>query len=139
MVTLFDTNVLIGAFDPASEFHAWADATLFEALSEGSAAVNPVILAELCVGDAEPETVQEKLRDLGVVFLDLPCSAAERAAEAFAACLTERRNAGAGSRSKTPLPDFFIGAHAELLAIPIATVDTGRYRTYFPTVNLRTP
>ncbi len=139
MVTIFDTNVLIYAFDPVSKFHQWADETLFEALSEGSAAINPVILAELCVGDAAPGTVRERLEGLGMTFLDLPCSSAERAAGAFAACLEERKRAGATETGKTPLPDFFIGAHAELLGAAIATVDTARYRTYFPKVSLLTP
>ena len=43
-----------------------------------------------------------------------------------------------GSRT-TGLPDFFIGAHAQVLGIPILTRDAGRYKTYFPTVPLISP
>jgi predicted nucleic acid-binding protein len=37
------------------------------------------------------------------------------------------------------LPDFFIGAHAQSLGVPILTRDEGRYRTYFPDVRLIVP
>ncbi len=40
---------------------------------------------------------------------------------------------------RTPLPDFFIGAHAQIMAWPLATADTSRFRTYFPSVQLMTP
>ncbi len=139
MVTLFDTNVLIYAFDPHSPFHEWAEDTLFRALSGDGAAINPVILVELCVGDSDPGSVQKNLQHLGMTFLDLPCSAAQRAGGAFAICLEERKRSGAGIGPKTPLPDFFIGAHAELLGVPLATIDISRYRTYFPNVVLVAP
>jgi predicted nucleic acid-binding protein len=139
MVTLFDTNTLIDAFDPASSFHDWARRTLHEALSHEGSAVNPVIVAELCVGDRSPGTVAGRLGRLGFVFLDLPCAASERAAEAFTDCLLARRESGSTTDRKVPLPDFFIGAHAELLNLTVASADASRYRTYFPAVKLLTP
>jgi predicted nucleic acid-binding protein len=38
-----------------------------------------------------------------------------------------------------PLPDFFIGAHAELMRWKLATRDVERYRLYFPAVELIEP
>ena len=55
MVTWFDTNALIYAFDLESPFHIEARESLLLALSGDGAAVNPVILAELGVGDLSPE------------------------------------------------------------------------------------
>lgn len=38
-----------------------------------------------------------------------------------------------------PLPDFYIGAHAEVEGHTLVTRDAARYRTYFPGVRLITP
>ncbi|MFP4070007.1 MAG: type II toxin-antitoxin system VapC family toxin [Opitutales bacterium] len=136
---LLDTNVFIYAFDPTSDFFEWARGTLRDAIRAGRASANPVILAELCVGDASPETVATRLTNMGVAFLNLKPEFAPRCATAFAAYLQARKNAGEPAKTRTPLPDFFIGAHAACLKLPIATVDTARYSTYFPEVELITP
>jgi len=138
-VILLDTNVLIDAFDPDAPFHTWASSLLRESLLGDGAAINPVILAELCVGDAHPDTVAERLQDLGVVLLDLPARASLRCAQAYAAFLENRRKQSGPAAPKIPLPDFFIGAHAAFLKLPLATADAGRYRTYFPEIELLTP
>jgi hypothetical protein len=40
---------------------------------------------------------------------------------------------------RSPLPDFYIGAQAAILDLGLITRDSGRYRTYFPTVQLICP
>ena len=136
---LLDTNVLIDAFDPAAAFHAWASSLLRKGLLGDGVAINPVILAELCVGDAHPDTVVGRLQDLGVVLLDLPARASPRCAQAYAGFLENRRKQAGPSAPKIPLPDFFIGAHAAFLNLPLATADEARYRTYYPEIQLITP
>lgn len=37
------------------------------------------------------------------------------------------------------LPDFFIGAHAAVLGLPLLIRDAKRYRTNFPSVVMVTP
>lgn len=134
-----DTNVSIDAFDPASPFHAWASALLrSERLGDG-VAIGPVVLTELCVGDSQPDHVAERLGSLGVVLLDLPVRASERCAAAYEAFLENRRIQAGGNAPKVPLPDFFIGAHAALLNLPLATADEARYRRYDPELQLITP
>jgi predicted nucleic acid-binding protein len=49
-----------------------------------------------------------------------------------------RYRAMGGSRTGV-LPDFFIGAHAEVERLPLLTRDVRRYRTYFPNVTLIAP
>ena len=45
-----------------------------------------------------------------------------------------------GRRSRTGvLPNFFIGAHAQVTGLPILTRDPRPYRTYFPEVEVIAP
>jgi len=67
------------------------------------------------------------------LWLPLPYAAGWIAAQAF---VTYRR---AGGTKTSPLPDFYIGAHAAAEGLTLATRDAARYRTYFPSVPLITP
>ena len=136
---LLDTNVLIDAFNPDSPHHHWASDILRDALVGSGAAANPVILAELMVGDADPATVAQRLEALGVELLDLPTRTAFRCATVYDGYLRRRRMHEDTLPPKCPLPDFFIGAHASILDLPLATADTGRYQTYYPEVQLLAP
>ena len=136
---LLDTNVLIYASTEGSPFLEWARHTIAAGVSEDGAAVNAVSLAEICVGDAESETVADRLRSWGVTLLDVPAAVAEPCAKAYLK-YRERRRAESGLGAPSlPLPDFFIGAHAQVMGWPLATADEGRFRTYFPSLTLRTP
>lgn len=134
-----DTNVLIYAADPGSRFHSWAREVITHHVATEGAMINPVILAELCVGEAHPERAATAIRSWGVDIVDLPFACAERCARAYAAYGTQRRKETGSTAPVVPLPDFFIGAHASLLNIALATADIGRYRTYFPELKLHTP
>jgi predicted nucleic acid-binding protein len=52
-------------------------------------------------------------------------------------CFIEYRKRGGLKAS--PLPDFYIGAHAATAGIPLLTRDGKRYRTYFPRIRLIEP
>ena len=136
---LLDTNVLIYASTDRSPFLEWARRTIAAGVSEDGAAVNAVSLAEICVGDAEPETVADRLRSWGITLLDVPAAAAEPCAKAYQEYRERRRAESGRDAPSLPLPDFFIGAHAQVMGWPLATADEGRFRTYFPTVTLLTP
>jgi predicted nucleic acid-binding protein len=136
---LLDTNVLIYASTDRSPFLEWARRTIAEGVSEDGAAVNAVSLAEICVGDAEPETVADRIRSWGITLLDVPAVVAEPCAKAYLEYRERRRAESGRDAPSLPLPDFFIGAHAQVMGWPLATADKGRFRTYFPSVTLRTP
>lgn len=63
----------------------------------------------------------------------LPFDAGFLAGKAYVTC--RRRG---GSR-RSPLADFYIGAHAAIAGHRLLTRDTKRYVTYFPTVSLIAP
>ena len=94
-------------------------------------AINPIIFSEVSVKIDSIELVNTSLSYFK--RLDLPYEAAFLAGKAFMAYI--KRKGGKTS----PLPDFFIGAHASILGIPLITRDTSRYRTYFPKLELISP
>jgi predicted nucleic acid-binding protein len=44
-----------------------------------------------------------------------------------------------GGSRRSPMPDFYIGAHAALTGLTLLTRDASRYRTYFPTLRIVAP
>lgn len=138
-MTLLDTNVLIYASDERAAHCRWARRTIAEAVAGEGAAVNAVSVAEVCVGDAEPQTVADRIRSWGVAVLDVPAAASEVCACAYAAYRTRRKTDAGKDAPRAPLPDFFIGAHAQVMRWTLATADADRFKTYFPSVPLKSP
>ena len=138
-MTLLDSNVLIYASDPGSARSAWARRTIARGVSTDGAAVNAVCLAELCVGEEDPGTLAHRIRGWGVETLDVPAAAAEVCAAAYRVYRERRRRQSGKGSPRTPLPDFFVGAHAQVMGWALATADTDRIRAYFPNVRLVAP
>lgn len=130
---LVDTNVLLDIFTDDARWRPWSERAVGDALVSGPVGVNPIIYAETSLAFADASALDRHLNDLMVVRLPLPYGAAFRAGRAF---LQYRRAGGARS---SPLPDFYIGAHAEADDLTLLTRDAGRYRSYFPSVTLMTP
>lgn len=136
---LLDTNVLVYAFDPDAPFCRWARETITDAVAGDGAAVNAMGLAEICVGDADPPTAADRIRSWGVEILDVPVAASDVCAMAYRKYRTRRVSRSDAPVPLMPLPDFFIGAHAQIMGWELATADRGRFHTYFPSVSLKMP
>ncbi len=102
------------------------------ALTLGPVYLNPIIYAEVAAAFDRPEELDRRLDALSVERSDIPYKAAFLASKAF---LKYRR---AGGIKISPLPDFFIGAHAATDGLTLITRDASRFRTYFPDVRLVT-
>ena len=136
---LLDTNVVIYAFDLDSPFCRWARETIVNAVASDGAAINAVSLAEICVGDRDPLTAGDRIRSWGVEILHVPAAAAGVCATAYGEYRKRRLSQSDISLPNMPLPDFFIGAHAKIMGLELATTDRTRFRTYFPSVSLKMP
>ena len=132
-MTLVDTNVLLDLATDDSQWFDWSVKTVEDEAAKGHLYINAVIYAELSTRYASVEAVDEFVAQTGVQIVEIPRTAAFLAAKAF----TRYRAAG-GTRTGV-LSDFFIGAHAATLDIPVLTRDVGRYRTYFPNLRLIAP
>ncbi len=94
--------------------------------------INLVIYAEMSVGYDSPELADDAIPS-AIEREIVPYEAAFLAGKAFA---RYRRRGGV---RRSPLPDFFIGAHAAVGGYRLLTRDPSRYRTYFPSVPLIAP
>lgn len=130
---LFDTNVLldIATADPA--WLGWSEGQFRSAAAQGPILINPIIYAELAPAFPTQSDLDQWLDPAVFHRLPLPYAAGWLAAQAF---VNYRRTGGTKS---SPLPDFYIGAHAEAEGLTLTTRDATRYRTYFPNVALITP
>lgn len=130
---LIDTNVLLDVLTDDPRWLAWSLHQLGAAALAGPLLINDIVYAELSVGFSTLERTDAAVAQAGVELVPIPRAALFLAGKVF----RSYRSAG-GSRSGV-LPDFFIGAHASVLGIPLLTRDPRRYRTYFPRLQLVTP
>ena len=132
-MTLIDTNVLIDILSDDPVWFEWSAASLEWRAHFGVMFINEIIFAELSVRMASAAEVEQALDELNVKLMRTPVQALFLAGKAY-----ERYRVAGGIRTGV-LPDLFIGAHAEITQWPILTRDIGRYRTYFPDVDLIAP
>ncbi len=130
---MIDSNVLLDIVTEDPVWFRWSEAAIQNAADTSRLVINAVIFAEVSVGYGRIEDMDAALSTNLLEREALPYEAAFLAGKAFA---TYRRR---GGLKRSPLPDFFIGAHAAIGRYRLLTRDAGRYRAYFPTVTLITP
>jgi len=131
--TLVDSNVIIDYLNLDGEWADWSAAMLSKAAEQGAVAINPVIYAEVSATYSSIEDVETALPHEYFVRATLPWEAAFLAGRSY----REYRRRGGAKRS--PLPDFYIGAHAAVTGMTLLTRDARRYRTYFPKLKIIAP
>lgn len=132
MPILVDSNVILDLVSRDPVWESWSSAALVQHAGRGLI-VNAMIYAELCAPAKGIAEVDSLLIQLELELSEIPRHALYLASQAH---LAYRRR---GGTRISGLPDFFIGAHAEAMGIPILTRDKGRYATYFPNVPLICP
>jgi predicted nucleic acid-binding protein len=133
MNTFFDTNVLIAIQDSTHKFHSWANDRFVESKVAGPIIITDIVYAEFCVGMASQENVDKFMSELGLELLRTGWSALFRASKA----IRDYRAQG-GGKTKL-LPDFIIGAHAEVEGAPLVTTDKGSFYKRFSQLVIISP
>ncbi|HET9554006.1 MAG TPA: type II toxin-antitoxin system VapC family toxin [Anaeromyxobacteraceae bacterium] len=133
MAVLVDSNVILDVATNDPIWGAWSAEALARAADESVLVINPIVFAEVSVGFGRIEELEDALPPELYRREPLPYEAAFLAAKSF---LAYRRR---GGRRVTPLPDFYIGAHAAVAGHQLLTRDARRYRTYFPRLVLIAP
>jgi predicted nucleic acid-binding protein len=132
-VYLVDSNVVLDIVKDDPIWVSWSAQALAEASLRGGVAINPIILAEVSVGFSDHDVFEQTISPDRFLRLSLPWEAAWVAGKAF---VDYRRRGGVRS---SPLPDFYIGAHAQVSGLTLITRDASRYRTYFQGIALIFP
>ncbi len=129
---LVDSNVILDLVTDDPRWADWSEQMLKRYAGTGSLYIDDLVYAEVSVGFQRIEELDQVLETGGFKHLPLPREALFLAGKVF---LQYRR---AGGVRSSPLPDFFIGAHAAVSDLLLLTRDKARYQTYFPTVELIT-
>jgi len=132
-VTLVDSCVLLDVITGDERWADWSAEQIAAAMDSGRVVINPLVYAEVSVGYETVEELEELLPASDYEREPLPYVAGFAAGKAF---LRYRRS---GGDKRSPLPDFYIGAHAAVAGYRLLTRDDRRYRRYFPTVHIISP
>jgi predicted nucleic acid-binding protein len=130
---LVETNVLV---DVLQNDLQWAEQSIAQLRAQSklhALAINPMIYAEMSLSFSTLEALDDVVLTMALQLRETPRPALFLAAKAYA--LYRRRG---GSKAQV-LPDFFIGAHAAVEGWPLLTRDPSRFKTYFPTLDVRAP
>jgi predicted nucleic acid-binding protein len=131
--TLVDSNVILDVLTEDREWVDWSSSMLAEAARADTLAINPLIYAEVAVRFERIEDLDETFPADYYRRLPLPWEAAFLAGQ----CFVKYRRRGGSRRS--PMPDFYIGAHAAVAGLTLLTRDARRYRAYFPSLRIVAP
>jgi predicted nucleic acid-binding protein len=131
--TLVDSNVLLDVFTEDTAWGDWSASMLAEAAAAGMLLINPIVYAEVSARFERIEDLDEALPSHYYRRVPLPWEAAFLAGQ----CFVKYRRRGGSRRS--PMPDFYIGAHAAVAGVTLLTRDARRYRVYFPSLRIIAP
>ena len=130
---LVDANVLLDVVTDNAQWGGWSASKLQELADTSPLAINPLIYAEVSAGFERIEDLERAVPRELYLRVPLPYEAAFLAEKCF---LRYRRRGGA---RRSPLPDFYIGAHAAVAGLRLLTRDARRYRDYFPSLEIICP
>jgi predicted nucleic acid-binding protein len=130
---LVDSNVLLDVATNDSTWAEWSGDALAECAEHAALVINPIIYAEVSIGFRKIEALDAALPRILYQREPLPWEAAFLAGKCFA---DYRRRGGVRN---SPLPDFYIGAHAAIGSLMLLTRDPAHYRSYFPKVEIVCP
>ncbi|MEE3716863.1 type II toxin-antitoxin system VapC family toxin [Tumidithrix elongata RA019] len=130
---MVDSNVILDILTEDKTWFEWSSQQLAYYAEQGDLLINPIIYAEISIGFSNITDLESALPLSFFRREPLPYEAAFSAGKAF---LTYRKR---GGERRSPLPDFYIGAHSMFAGYALLTRDATRDRTYFPEITLIAP
>jgi predicted nucleic acid-binding protein len=128
-----DSCVLLDLFTNDKQWADWSEHTLEKYSQTNTLYINSIVYTEVSIGFKKVEEVEKVIKELAIRVIEIPREALFLTGKVY---LKYRKNKGT---KISPLPDFFIGAHASVSKFGLITRDLSKYKTYFPQVNLIHP
>ena len=130
---LVDSCVLLDLFTNDSNWADWSENILDRYSQTNSLYINSIVYTEVSIGFNKIEEVENAINELGIKVLEIPREALFLTGKVF---LKYRKNKGS---KNSPLPDFFIGAHATVSKFELITRDPAKYKKNYPQLTLIQP
>lgn len=130
---LVDSNVILDVFTDDPVWGNWSESNLNSYSITHSLYINPIVYTEISIGFARIEELEAIIEGSGFQMRPMPREALFLAGKVF---LQYRREKGS---KRSPLPDFYIGAHAAVEGMSLLTRDVSRFQTYFPSIEIIHP
>ena len=130
---MVDSNVLLDLMTEDTRWLSWSAEAVEKAADRFRLVINPIIYAEVSIRYSRIEDLEAALPKAMLDREAIPYEAAFLAGKCFLAYRQQ------GGTKQSPLPDFFIGAHAAVAGYRLLTRDAARYRSYFPRLSLIAP
>lgn len=130
---LVDSNIILDVFLNDLKWADWSESKLEEYSHYSTLYINTIVYSEISIGFKLIEELENAINKAGFQMLEIPKEALFLAGKVY---LKYKKSKGV---KRSPLPDFFIGAHAAVLNLDLLTRDVSRYQSYFPTVKLIAP
>lgn len=130
---LVDSNVLLDIFTRDSNWYSWSLKALSDNSSTSRLIINPIIYSEVSIGFNSVKDLDLVLNEIGLLNEPILAEVAFLAGKAF------MRYRQKGGTKSSPLPDFFIGAHASHANYSLLTRDKHRFLNYFPRLQIIGP
>lgn len=128
-----DSCVLLDLFTADEQWADWSESALERYSQTNTLYINSIVYAEISVGFERIEAVEKVVSQMELKVIEIPREALFLAGKVF---LSYRKNKGT---KRSPLPDFFIGAHVSVADFGLLTRDVSNYKTYFSQAKLICP
>lgn len=134
MTAFFDTSAVIALANPLEPNHEWSFAEFTARQALGPIIINDVVYAEISVGMADQAAIDMLIQEFGIERASRDDSALFGAAKRF-----YKYKKSDGGPKLNVLPDFFIGAAARSLNIPLVTANPKDFRHFFSGLHIVHP
>ena len=134
MTTLLDTNILLSVLNTNEKHNAWSIAQLQAQKAKGPALICDIVYCEFSVGLPDRDSVDAAVGQLALERLGRTSDEA-----LFVAGKAYKKYRTQGGQKLNVLPDFLIGAVAQVHSLPLLTTNPGDYKGYFPQLTLISP